>query len=89
MGKRKFDYPAIYIAVKNGLSKREAMEQFNVSSATLGIIMTAGDAFSAYTPKDNPLGDFTPRQLMEELRRRGYTGKLQFVEVKTVDLNTL
>lgn len=89
MGKRKFDYPAIYVAVKNGLTKQEAVEKFNVSPATLGIIMTAGDAFSDYKPKANPLGDFTPRQLMEELRRRGYTGKLQFVEVKTIDLNTM
>ena len=89
MGKRKFDYQAIYFAVKNGLSKEEAAEQFNVSPSTLGIIMTAGDAFANYQPKDNPLADYTPRQLMEELKRRGYTGKLQFVEVKTVDFSTL
>lgn len=89
MGKRKFDYPAIYVAVKNGLSKQEAVEKFNVSLATLGIIMTAGDAFVDYKPKDNPLGDYTPRQLLEELKRRGYSGKLQRVEVRTVDLDAL
>jgi len=32
------------------------------------------------------LADFTPRELMEELVRRGYTGKLQYVEVRTIDL---
>ena len=88
MGKRKFDYAAIYFAVKNGLSRKEAMEQFKVSDATLSAIMTAGDAFIDYKPKENPLADYTPRQLMEELKRRGYTGKLQFVEVKTIDLAT-
>lgn len=30
--------------------------------------------------------DFTPRELMEELARRGYTGKLQFTEVHEIDI---
>ena len=89
MATRKFDYAAIYYAVKNGLSKDEAIEKYGVSSATLGTIMTAGDAFTDYKPKDNPLFDYTPRQLMEELKRRGYTGRLQYVEVKTIDLGAI
>lgn len=89
MAKRRFDYPAIYNAVMNGMTKDEAMSTFKVSSATLGIIMTAGDAFLGYKPKNTPLSEYTPRQLMEELRSRGYTGKLQYVEVKTIDFNTL
>ena len=32
------------------------------------------------------LRDFTPRELMEELNRRGYTGKLKFVEVHEIDI---
>lgn len=31
--------------------------------------------------------DFTPRELMEELSRRGYTGKLKFVQVKEIDIS--
>lgn len=30
--------------------------------------------------------DFTPRELIEELARRGYTGKLQFTEVHEIDI---
>ena len=45
MSKRRFDYVAIYTAVKNGMTREEAVEKFHVSTATLSIILTAGDAF--------------------------------------------
>lgn len=32
------------------------------------------------------LKDFTPRELMEELSRRGYEGKLRFVKVEEIDI---
>lgn len=32
------------------------------------------------------LSDFSPRELMEELARRGYEGKLKFVEVHEIDI---
>ena len=32
------------------------------------------------------LKDFTPRELMEELARRGYTGKLTFTQVHEIDI---
>jgi hypothetical protein len=32
------------------------------------------------------LKDFTPRELMEELARRGYTGKLEYVETHVIDI---
>lgn len=35
------------------------------------------------------LKDFTPRELMEELRNRGYEGKLRYVRVEEVDLTKL
>jgi hypothetical protein len=89
MGKKKYDFAEIYFAVKNGLSKQEAVEKFHVSRNYLHLIIVAGNAFANYKPKANPLEDFTPRQLMEELKRRGYTGKLQYVEVKNIDLDKL
>lgn len=35
------------------------------------------------------LADFTPRELMEELRRRGYEGKLYYTEVHTIELSKI
>ena len=35
------------------------------------------------------LADFSPRELMAELKRRGYEGKLTYIETHTIDLNTL
>ena len=35
------------------------------------------------------LADFTPRELMEELYRRGYRGKLEYTETHTIDLSAL
>lgn len=35
------------------------------------------------------LADFTPRELMEELKRRGYDGKLTYIETHTIDLGAL
>lgn len=32
------------------------------------------------------LKDFTPRDLMQELARRGYTGKLQYTETRVIDI---
>lgn len=33
------------------------------------------------------LSEFTPRELMEELKRRGYDGKLTYTRIETIDLS--
>ena len=35
------------------------------------------------------LEDYTPRELIQELARRGYRGKLEYVEKHTIDLETI
>lgn len=35
------------------------------------------------------LEEFTPRELMTALKRRGYEGKLTYVETHVIDFNTL
>ena len=44
----------------------------------------AVDALNAHNMR---LSDFTPRELMEELKRRGYEGKLRYVRVEEIDLS--
>ena len=39
--------------------------------------------------KASRFSDFTPRELMEELKRRGYDGKLTYTVTKTIDLSTI
>lgn len=39
--------------------------------------------------KRKRLSEFTPRELMLELKRRGYEGELAFVEVHKIDLSSL
>ena len=36
--------------------------------------------------KKNTLSDFTPRELMQELAKRGYTGTLEYVEVHKINI---
>lgn len=41
-------------------------------------------------PSEKPsLADYTPRELMQELKQRGYTGKLKLVRIQEVDFNRL
>lgn len=39
--------------------------------------------------KRKRLSEFTPRELMLELKRRGYEGELSFVEVHKIDLSSI
>lgn len=42
------------------------------------------------SPKQKPsLSDYTPRELMVELKRRGYTGKLKLITIREVDFERL
>lgn len=41
-------------------------------------------------PKEKPsLENYTPRELMQELKLRGYTGKLKLVRIQEVDFDRL
>lgn len=44
---------------------------------------------SATNARELRLHDFTPRELMTELKRRGYDGKITYTETHTIDLSTI
>lgn len=44
---------------------------------------------AAAAEKGPGLSAYTPRQLMEELARRGYTGELEYVEKHIIDITKL
>ena len=46
-------------------------------------------AIDALNARNLRLADFTPRELMEELKRRGYEGKLRYVRIEEIDLNNI
>ena len=87
MSKRKYDYREIYLAAKNGMSRNELKEMYGIPANTLATIITMGDVFTGLAKNEQPLSKFTPRQLMEELASRGYTGQLKYTQ--TIDLGRI
>lgn len=43
--------------------------------------ITAAAAAATANVQGNPLAAFSPRQLIDELRRRGYTGELKYTNI--------
>ena len=48
-------------------------------------VLNAARRITPPPDSENPLSVFTPRQLMQELKRRGYTGKLYIQQVADLD----
>ena len=79
----------IYIFLQNH-SVEEAAKEYNVTEKAVASIKNIGDALTTNRPKplnSKPLNMFTPRELMEELARRGYKGKLLYTS--EVDIERL
>ncbi len=82
MARKKLDYLEIYVFLGNH-STEEAAEQFGVTVKAVAMVKRIGDALLFERPKPQnakPIDKFSPRELMEELARRGYKGKLQFTQ---------
>ena len=81
--KRKFDYREIYLYAKE-YGKKAAMEAFNASEGTVQYVISIGDAvLEGRKPQKDAktLDQYSPRELMTELSRRGYEGKLTYKQV--------
>lgn len=81
--KRKFDYKELYLFAKEH-GKKAAQEAFGASEATVQYVVSIADAILGNNPVQRDaktIDKFTPRELMSELARRGYEGKLTFRQV--------
>ena len=64
------------IAAKTGYAAPEPSKVTSSDSATVERKVLSGAAYKVYAHPE--LARFTPRQLIEELRERGYRGKLTY-----------
>lgn len=81
--KSKYDYREMYLFAKE-YGKEATMDAYGVSRATIGYVTSIGDALTENRPipKDaKTLDKYSPRELMQELARRGYEGRLTYKQV--------
>ena len=87
--KRKFNYKEVYLFAKEW-GREDAVKQFGISDSLLRTILSIGDEILENKPpkKDaKTLDEYSPRELMQELARRGYRGKLVYEQL--VDIRNL
>ena len=89
MAKKRLNYRGVYLFAKEW-GKKDAAEEFHVNEPTVRYIVNIGDSLLENKPlaKDaKALEDYSPRELMQELAKRGYEGKLIYKQ--TVDIQKL
>lgn len=89
MAKKRLNYREVYLFAKEWGNK-VAADQSHVNEPTIRYIVNIGDSILENKPlaKDaKPLEDYSPRELMQELAKRGYEGKLVYKQ--TVDIQKL
>ena len=86
--KRKCDYRQVYLFTKEW-GKKAAIEEFRISPGLLRNIVAIGDAIlENKTPEKDAktLDKYSPRELMQELAKRGYEGKLAYTYKQIIDI---
>lgn len=87
---RKHNYAEIYNYAKQ-YGREKTMKTYGVSAPVLSCVIATGDDLLATMKRSSTppqsgktIDKFTPRELMEELARRGYAGKLTYTA--TIDI---
>lgn len=81
--KRKCDYRKVYLFIKEW-GQKDAMEEFGISPSLVRTIAAIGDAILDRKPPEKDaktLDQYSPRELMQELAKRGYEGKLTYKQI--------
>lgn len=82
MTPKKYDYREVYLAAKE-LGKKAACEMYGINMTRMNTIICVGDDLMKNEPipkNAKTIDKFQPRELMEELARRGYTGQLSYTQ---------
>ena len=78
--KRKCDYRQVYLFAKEW-GQKDAIKEFGISPGLIRSIISIGDAIlENKTPGEDAktLDQYSPRELMQELAKRGYEGELTY-----------
>lgn len=71
---------------RQAVCKECVAEKKRATHAAKAEAMNKGFEAQVKNARNLRIHDFTPRELMEELARRGYRGKLEYVETKVIDI---
>lgn len=80
---RKFDYRKVYLFAKE-YGQKDTIEEFGISRSLIRTIVAIGDAILDRKPPEKDaktIDKYTPRELMQELAKRGYEGKLTYKQI--------
>jgi len=90
MRMRKHNYGEIYNYAKQ-YGREKTMKTYGVSAPVLSCVIATGDDLLATMKRSSTpplpgktIDKYTPRELMEELAKRGYAGKLTYTQ--TIDI---
>lgn len=84
--KPKCNYFDVYLYAKDH-GNQAAAKEYGLSVQRVNTTLLIGDDVVQGAMERPKLGQFTPRELMEELARRGYAGTLTFTQ--RVDIGKL
>lgn len=75
----KIDYAAVYADIKSGMPNKEIASKYGCTTGTIMNCKLFGDSLLkkvTTVPLKKTLADFTARELVEELKSRGVTGRI-------------
>lgn len=84
MARNALNYCEVYDYLQTHTVEETAVK-FNSTDKMVALVKRIGDALLSRKKADNPLDNYTPRDLMMELANRGYRGNLTFTQ--TININ--
>ena len=70
-------------------SENPPVEKYEVKKDNMKHVTSTPIVVPVVAKKEKQLSDYTPRELMVELKKRGFTGKLKLIRIDEVDFEKL